>query len=659
MNKRTYYITTPIYYASGKLQIGNCYPTVAADTMARFRRMQGYDVMFLTGSDEHGMKIEQKAVASGVTPKEYVDVVVAQIKKLWATLDISYDRFIRTTDGYHEKAVQKIFRELYDRGYVYKGKYEGWYCTECEAFFTETQLKDGKCPDCGRDVHWEEEEAYFFRLSAFSDKLLDYYAKHPDFIEPQSRLNEMVNNFIKPGLEDLCISRTSFTWGIPVDFDPKHVIYVWVDALSNYITALGYGGDDDSDYKKYWPADVHLVGKEIVRFHTIIWPAMLMALDLPLPKKVFGHGWLLTAGGDKMSKSKSNSLVDPNALCARYGVDAVRYFLLREIPFGADGVFSIEALIARINSDLANDLGNLVSRTVTMVEKYFGGVIDCDLVAGEPDEELKALAKSTVKSVEGYFDAFQYSNALADIWKFISRSNKYIDETMPWSLAKDEAKRGRLAAVLYNLCESIRFISVFIEPFMPKTSVKIREQLGIPDAAADWESISSFGKLKKGFKVNKGPVLFPRLDLEKEMAELFPDDEKPSDGGAKTPAQAAPKKAKEPEAPENLARIGIDDFAKVSLRAAEVVACEKIEKSKKLLRLTLDVGGEKRQVVSGIAKWYSPDDLVGKKLVIVANLEPAKLCGAISEGMILAADTPDGASVLFLDASVPSGAKIR
>ncbi|MCI8497401.1 MAG: methionine--tRNA ligase, partial [Clostridiales bacterium] len=502
MKKDTFYITTPIYYPSDKLHIGHAYCTVAADTMARYKRMQGYDVMFLTGTDEHGQKIELKATEKGVTPKQYVDEIVAGIKELWQLLNISNDRFIRTTDDFHEKAVQKIFRALYEKGDIYKSRYEGWYCTPCESFWTETQLKDGKCPDCGREVVRSEEESYFFRLSAYADRLVKYYEDHPGFIEPQSRQNEMINNFIKPGLEDLAVSRTSFKWGVPVDFDDDHVVYVWIDALSNYITALGYGSDDDSLYQKYWPADVHLVGKEIVRFHTIIWPAILMSLGLPLPKKVFGHGWLVIGGG-KMSKSKGN-VVDPVVLCERYGVDAIRYFLMREIPFGSDGNFTNEALVGRINSDLANDLGNLVSRTGAMIERYFGGTLPEEREADAIDDELIGLAKATRGNMERYMEGMQFSNALTEIWKLISRTNKYIDETMPWVLCKDEAKRARLATVLYNLAESIRIAATLIAPFMPSTTPKILSQLGLTEDAINWEQAGEWGVLPLALSMNKG-----------------------------------------------------------------------------------------------------------------------------------------------------------
>ena len=615
--------------------------------MARYKRLQGYDVMFLTGTDEHGQKIEQKAQAAGVTPKEYVDNIVAGIKDLWKLLNISNDKFIRTTDDYHEKAVQKIFKKMYDKGDIYKGQYKGWYCTPCESFWTETQLVDGKCPDCGREVTLSEEEAYFFRLSNYADKLVKYYEEHPDFIEPQSRLNEMINNFIKPGLEDLCVSRTTFKWGIPVTFDPDHVVYVWVDALSNYITAMGYGSDDDSLYKKYWPADIHLVGKEIVRFHTIIWPAMLMSIDEPLPKKVFGHGWLVIGGG-KMSKSKGN-VVDPVVLCERYGVDAIRYFLLREIPFGSDGNFTNESLISRINSDLANDLGNLVSRTAAMIIKYFGGTLIADREEGEFDDQLKELALATKENAERYLDGMQFSNALTEIWKLISRTNKYIDETTPWILAKDESRKARLAAVMYNLVEAIRIAATLIAPFVPSTPQKIADQLSFNEEALKWENAGKWGVQPASFTVKKGETLFPRIDTEKELRYLQ-ENNMPKTG-----------QTEEKPAYESLPEITIDDFARVELRAAKVKVCEPVKKAKKLLRLELDDGsGETRQVVSGIALWYKPEDLIGKTVVVVANLKPVKLCGVESRGMIMANDMPDGsARVVFLDDSVPAGAKLR
>ena len=657
MKDKTFYITTPIYYPSGKLHIGHSYTTVAADAMARYKRMQGFDTMFLTGTDEHGLKIEQKAAAKGVTPKEYVDEIVAGIKELWKLLNISNDKFIRTTDDYHEKAVQKIFEKLYKQGDIYKGHYEGHYCTPCEAFWTETQLKDGKCPDCGGEVHLAKEEAYFFKLSKYADRLVEYYEAHPDFIQPISRKNEMINNFIKPGLEDLCVSRTSFTWGIPVTFDKGHIVYVWMDALSNYITALGAFSDDDSNFKKYWPADVHLVGKEIVRFHTIIWPAILMALDLPLPKQVYGHGWLLLEGG-KMSKSKGN-VVDPVVLCDRYGVDAIRYFLLREVPFGADGVFTNEALISRINSDLANDLGNLLSRTSSMVGKYFGGKLPEAQAAGDFDDSLTELAGETKALVEASMDAMQFSTALTDLWKFVSRTNKYIDETAPWVLAKDEGNAPRLGRVMYNLCEALRHISVMLAPFLPDTSDKIAAILGLSDGQRTWQSLEKWGGLCATAEIGKTEPIFPRIDAAKELAELEAAEAK-----TKAEAKAANegKTAEDKKTKENVAalsEISIEDFAKIELKVAKVTACEPIKKAKKLLKLTLDDGsGNQRTVASGIAAYYAPDDLVGRNIIVVANLKPATLCGVESCGMILAADSGDGVKVIFAD-DVEIGSKVR
>ncbi len=663
MSKKPFYITTPIYYPSGDPHIGHCYTTVACDAIARYKRMQGYDVMFLTGTDEHGLKIEQKAADQGITPKEYVDGIVAIFKKLWKYMNISYDRYIRTTDDYHVEAVQKIFKALYDKGYIYKGEYSGKYCTPCESFWTDSQLDEhGCCPECHRPVTFAKEEAYFFKMSPFAERI-EKLLLETDYLRPKTRAVELVNNFIKPGLEDLCVSRTTFKWGIPVTFDEGHVVYVWIDALSNYITALGYENSAHSDFEKFWPADVHMVAKDIMRFHAIIWPAMLMALDLPLPKHLAVHGWITmqskSGESEKMSKSLGN-VVDPFMLGERYSVDAIRYHILREMALGADSAFSNEIMINRINSDLANGFGNLVSRTVAMVDKYFGGTLPTERESADLDDEFKSVVTGLRSAVDGYIDETKIKQALEEIFKVVDRANKYIDETEPWKLGKDDAMKPRLAAVLYNLLEAIRITSALLAPFMPTTMPKVWEQIGAAAADVEYDKLDKVGILPENVTVHKGEILFPRIDVAKEIEELNAILAKNMEAAkAKLSAAEKGEEAAEPEKIELKPEITIDDFAKVEIRVAKVTACEKVKKSDKLLCLQLDDGMGGRQVVSGIAQYYSPEDLIGKKIQLIANLKPVKLRGVDSNGMICAADTPDGIKVIFVDDSIPVGSKIR
>ncbi len=642
MSKQPYYITTAIAYTSRKPHIGNSYEIVLSDALARFKRMQGYDVFFQTGTDEHGQKIEEYAAAAGVSPKEYVDKVAGEIKDICDCLNTTYDKFIRTTDDYHEAAVQKIFKKLYDKGDIYKSEYEGWYCVPCESFFTDSQLVDGKCPDCGREVRKEKEETYFLKLSKYQKQLEEYIESNPNFIYPESRKKEMINNFIKPGLQDLCVSRSTFKWGVPVSFDDKHVVYVWIDALSNYITGLGYNTEENSDmYRKYWPADVHIIGKDILRFHTIYWPIMLMALGEPLPKQVFGHPWLLS-GNDKMSKSRGN-VIYADDLCDRFGVDAVRYYLLSEMPHAQDGTITYETIIERFNSDLANTLGNLVNRTIAMNNKYFGGVIQPSDSTEEIDNELITMALDTLPQVTKLLDTYKVSDAISKVMDLAKRCNKYIDETMPWALAKDEEKKARLGTVLYNLLEGIRFVAVLLKPFMPETSDKILQQIGTDINTLD--SLATFGALKSGDSVGTATPLFSRLDAEKTLAEIE--------------ASLATPEEEEEEEIVGLAEINYDDFAKVELRVCEVVDCKPIKRAKKLLELTLNDGTKTpRTVASGIAKWYSPEELIGKKVIVVANLAPRTLCGVESHGMILAGEiTEEDVKVAFVE-GLPAGTQL-